>query len=358
MKRKHQIIVLIVLTGLLICSLLSFAAFRHYGQVLESQEIAKIWRGDSEERFAQASAFFPVGALFTETDVRTFHGKVDAALLEASLEAPKGGSLWRDAYSAPGKLTVRTAKGASAEVKAIGIGGDFFLFHRLQLISGGYIGGDDLMKDRVVLDRDLAWRLFGAVEVAGLEVLIGDKTYIVAGVVDREDDFATEKAYQDGTGIFVHLETLNTDPEKPAQISWYEIVMADPISGFVEKTVSENLKAFEPTVVQNTGRYGVERSFSVLKDFGSRAMDTSGAVFPYWENAARLVESYTALYLLAAMVFGLLPFLSACVVAIAYLRRLNRRFKAKIPVWKEQFGDKMYDRRAAKKERKEQRSLE
>ena len=54
-----------------------------------------------------------------------------------------------------------TGDHGAAEVKAIGVGGNFFHFHPLRLRSGSYIAEDDFMLDRVVLDETLAWQLFG-----------------------------------------------------------------------------------------------------------------------------------------------------------------------------------------------------
>ncbi len=45
--------------------------------------------------------------------------------------------------------------------------------------------------------------------------------------------------------------------------------------------------------------------FKVVGDFGKRSMNTEGVVYPYWENAARLLEDYMALTLI-------LPSSSAC----------------------------------------------
>jgi hypothetical protein len=38
------------------------------------------------------------------------------------------------------------------------------------------------MHDRVVLDEEMAWKLFGAKDVSGLQVTIAGSPYLVAGV--------------------------------------------------------------------------------------------------------------------------------------------------------------------------------
>ena len=120
--------------------------------------------------------------------------------------------------------------------KTIGVGGDFFLFHPLPLRSGSYISNRDFTYDRVVLDEELSWALFGSYDVAGQTVWIQNEPYVVAGVVSREKDKASGKAYADGAGMFISYSAMrhitggeeNTDPS----ISCYELVMAEPITGF------------------------------------------------------------------------------------------------------------------------------
>ena len=115
------------------------------------------------------------------------------------------------------------------------MGGDFFLFHPLTLRSGSYLTANDYMNDRVLLDEELAWALFGSYDVAGMSIQIGERTYPVAGVVHREDDFASKKAYQDGPGMFMSYDALNAISE--TKLSAYELVMPDMISGFAESIV-------------------------------------------------------------------------------------------------------------------------
>ena len=116
--------------------------------------------------------------------------------MEQSLEAPENGSLYIDAYSTSATVTVSSdssGSGGSAQVEAVAVGGEFFYFHPLQLRSGAYISSDDLMDDLVVLMRRLAWRLFGGVELEGMTITLNGKPFVVAGVVSRENDFATKK---------------------------------------------------------------------------------------------------------------------------------------------------------------------
>lgn len=59
----------------------------------------------------------------------------EASITETS-ENPSA-RLWVDAYSADGKITLVNGKN-TLDANAIGIGGDFFMFHPLKLITGAY----------------------------------------------------------------------------------------------------------------------------------------------------------------------------------------------------------------------------
>lgn len=92
------------------------------------------------------------------------------------MEAPEGGSLYTDAYSGRTSLSVSGKSPGSVTVTAVGAGGNYFLFHPLTLLSGGYISDEDYMADRVVLDAQTAFNLFGSSDVAGMEVTINGRT--------------------------------------------------------------------------------------------------------------------------------------------------------------------------------------
>lgn len=295
---------------------------------LDSLDAADRWRGSNEMRFAQVACFVPVDAGKTKDDIYQFRRTLDQKLVEASLTAPEGGSLYRDAWSASNKFSVEAVHG-KAEVQAIGVGGDFFLFHPLQLRCGSYLQEDDLMQDRVLLDEDLAWQLFGSWDVAGMDLTIGGKPFCVAGVIHREDDFASSKAYRDGPGLFMSYDALNQLAER--KITTYEIVLPNMISGFGLNLVKENFQVDTGAVVENSRRYSLKNLFHVIGDFGVRSMGLSGVVYPYWENAVRMTEDYLAVLLIAAMAFALIPTITVLVLVIGSITKTGRYVKKKVP---------------------------
>ena len=122
--------------------------------------------------------------------------------------------MYADAYSAFDKLTVSSER-TSTELEAIGVGGEFFLFHPLELKSGSYFSEDDFMQDGVVLDETAAWKLFGGYDLTGLPVTIGSQSYVVLGVVSREDDRFTEKSMEDVARSICHLPSCKSRMRMP-----------------------------------------------------------------------------------------------------------------------------------------------
>lgn len=316
---KKQLVWLLINAGLAVLALLCVWGLNAVTSALPTQSAAKAWRGENEMRFAQVSAFLPEDEKTDESSIEAFRRTLDQKMIDASLEAAEGGSLYDDAYSGSATVSVTSGK-TTLSVKTIGVGGDFFLFHPLTLRSGSYLTANDYMNDRVLLDEELAWALFGSYDVAGMSIQIGERTYPVAGVVHREDDFASKKAYQDGPGMFMSYAALNAISE--TKISAYEVVMPDMISGFAEGIVKDNFPVGGGTVVENTGRYGVLRLWEVLTAYGERSMNTQGIIYPYWENAARLTEDYAALLLLFTVLFAVCPVVSAAVWTVRTVKRL------------------------------------
>jgi len=346
--RKKGIALIAAAAALTILSGACFAAFLSIGNMLESQKTAERFRGDGETRFAQVSAFFPVDGGKSLSDIYTMRQSVEDALLEASLEAPENGSLWIDAYSAEGQLTVTGTRG-SASVTVLGVGGDWFSFHPLRLRSGSYLNEDDLMHDKVVLDEELAWKLFGGVDLEGLEVTINDVPYIVAGVVSREDDFASEKAYSGGAGMFMYYDTLNAI--SATEIDNYELCCADPISGFALDILETGFA--DAATVQNTGRFSLSSVFGHIADFGERAMSSDGVAFPYWENAARYAEDYAALTLALSVLFGLFPLGVFAVLLFRLLKRAKNKLSVVLSAKWAKTADGIRERQRLRLEAKE-----
>ena len=318
---RIKIFKLLIINGvLLLLFAVSLIGLLNLKGLLQSQRAAERYAGQSGERYAQITCFFQQGEGLSETNIRSFEESLDSKLQEASLEATEDRSLWVDAYSMKGTLTVKGFRG-SVTASATGVGGAFFQFHPLRLRSGSYIDSRDLMRDRVVLDEELAWKLFGSYDVAGMEVSIGGRPYFIAGVIDREDDFASARTYSDGPGIFVSYQTLENAGD--ALFTCYEVILPDPISGFAKSLVTDSFQDPNIEIIQNNGRFELGKIWSLISGFGDRSIQSSGIAYPYWENAARVVEDYMALLFILTVLIGLCPFICLSAVIVMLLRKLR-----------------------------------
>jgi len=294
----------------------------HVCTALPTLNAANTWAGESQIPFAQLACYLPSDKPVEEQDVWSFRQTLEKQLTEAAMEAPENGSLYTDAYSGQGTLTV-TAERGNAQVKVIGVGGDYFRFHPLQLRSGSYLAETDLMQDRVILDEELAWKLFGGMDLTGLSVTINGADYYVAGVVSREDDRYSSLAYTDGAGMFMSYSALKACNESTA-ISCYEIAMPNPITAFSRNLVQEHFPLNGGVLVENSSRYSLGNLLDVIGDFGKRSMGLNGIIYPYWENAVRLTEDYAALLLVLTVLFALLPTISVILQIIRWIKRCWR----------------------------------
>ncbi len=346
-QKKLFVIVNIVLAAACAASVLGFLAVR---ESFETVTAARRFGGESGIRFAQIACYMPKGGEKTEEDIWSVRQRLNTKFVEQSLEAPEGGSLFIDAYSTSASLSVTTDHG-EAQVKAIGVGGDFFYFHPLRLRSGAYIAERDLMDDLVVLDEVLAWRLFGGVELTGMTLYIGGEPFVVGGVIQMEDDFATSLALQQEGNLFLSYSALKRLNDTAA-IDCYEIVLPDPISGYARGVMEELLPVGDGSIVENSGRFTVSRLWELVKNFGERSMRTGALVYPYWENALRVAEDHAALLLVLAVLFSVCPLVSTVVLVtrgcVLGVNAVKRMVLSGFETAVERRREKLYERAQAK----------
>ena len=167
-------------------------------------------RWGAEIRSAQVSAFLPVEESMKEEDIGEIEYRINTALAQDSIKLTNeepGARLWLDCYSGIGSLTL-TAGSKSVTAEAVGTGGAFFTFHPLPLSAGSYYQPDSLMKDEILLDRETAWKLFGAFDVIGRTVQVEDAHLRIAGVYGKEEGALYDKAGLPQYLVFVQYRTL------------------------------------------------------------------------------------------------------------------------------------------------------
>ncbi len=296
---------------------------------LEDQQAAKRW--SEEGGYAQVSGFFARDIVVDDFQIRSFENQLETALSDAAVvNENENARLYIDAYSSQGKIKVVSQQG-EVEANAIGIGGDFFYFHPLQLAGGRYFSGDELMQDFIILDEEAAWQLFGSNDIEGMSVMIGGIPHYVAGVVRKEKGRFAEGAGLQDTVVYVSDDTLSQYGISEG-ISCYEVVAPNPVKGFVYNTLKEKFGVDEKDmlVVENSSRYSLEATIPVVLDFGTRSMQNAAMHFPYWENVARGYEDIRAVVLLFQFLF--LMIFSVILLVFLIIKWKNRKYTMK-DIW-------------------------
>lgn len=337
-ERTKRLWSLGLLAALLLLCAVCLLAYKNTAALLSSQSAAQRWQGDNETAFAQVSCFASAGDSITEEEIYSFRSAMLTKLKDASFEVSAGTPLIHDAWCGFGQVNAANGQ-RKGKLSVTAVGGNYFDFHPIKLVSGAYLTADDLMKDRVLLDRESAWLLFGGEELSGMSFEIEGQSFYVAGVIEREDDRFSKRAYGDGMGIYMHYEAYKSLNENAA-ISCYELVMAEPVQGFVYSAVQEKFPIGTGEIVDNTYRFDAERLLRMLKDGSTRSMHLGQAVYPYWENAARGAEDNCLWLILAAMVFAALPAVLALWLLVSGLVHGKRKLEDEyIPEAKEKISE-------------------
>lgn len=304
----HRLLLLLICSVFLIIALVLNSIASGMIEKMDTQQAATRWK--KEGGAAQVSCFFSVNTELTPESIEDFEHNLDSALEAASIvvESPNASArLWADAYSASGKVTVKSNVG-NITVDAIGIGGDFFLFHPLPLLSGSYFSGNDIMQDYCVLDQDAAWKLFGSNNVVGQTVYIGEVAHIVTGVVKRDEGDLYKAAGLDGALIYVSYSTLDKYGNNNG-INHFEIVMPNPVKSYAYDYIKKaiNVPEEELEIIENSSRFSFFNRVKHIGKLSNRAMNGKAIIYPYWENVARATEDRLAVLMIFQLLFFAIP---------------------------------------------------
>ena len=304
MKRYRKILVLAacVLSTILLCCI-----ERGITGNLSTQKLAERW--SKEEEFAQIACYFTEEAGFGADRIFSVERSMVSAMEAASItsENENGGRNWLDAYSTQGRLVISSARG-NMQVRAFGVGGDFFQFHPLTLLDGSYFDATDVNEDGVIIDEMVAWQLFGSNNVTGMEVEINGIAYPIRGVVRSDKGLFSEVVEEEAATIYVSFGILEGKGGS-VPVDCYEVLIASPVKDFGKETVAAALGIEENMyeLIECSARFDLAHRFAVIKNFGIRSMTTKNIVFPYWENRARGYEDVSALFLVLEMLCLVYP---------------------------------------------------
>lgn len=321
LTKGQKIILLLTLASLIIAAALHFV-FKSFPKELQAQYAWERFRGNNESEFSQVTVFLSreKDKAFTFDRLFELRSSYEGAFAAAG-KIEEGENVWADAFSSKLKISLKSEK-STTEAKTFAVGGDFFLFHPLMLKSGSYITESDFMHDGIVLDEVISWKLFGGTDTAGKTVYIGDKPYIIRGVVSLEKDKASQSAIVEEGIVFMHFDAAENVSGEKLAIECYEFVGKESITNFCQSLMTEKFKDAE--VKKIDGRFSEDNIFSIIFGYSKRGIKPMLLDYPYWENAAVINENRLSLILILKTLFLVLPVLLVLYLAykiLAYLRR-------------------------------------
>ena len=335
-----------VALGLIVLVLTLFAVRKGFEKRLYEQHAFLSWSELGEDQ-GQLSVFYPYDHRLDDFARRQLEYDVRQELIKESVidEDARG---FITCASASGKVNIARVGGKPIEANAIGTLGDFFRFHPLKIVNGYTYTDDILTPDMVMIDEDLAWQLFGSVEVCGQQIEIGGVTHNISGVfsIDKKGSINKSSGIPDNLVLLSLYSLCQLGSVDGAQgpedngadaaavgtaklygMSTWEIVMPDPVKNYalnvIKKVLGEKTTA---VIVYNSMRYDPEYLSKNAGFLLTGGMQTKPMVFPYWENIALGWGNVFTILWFIQVVFTIASVLILSVVLILLWRRRTWTF--------------------------------
>lgn len=287
-------------------------------ETLSDQRAAQRWQTE-EKPYAQATVFLTEDNGIPQDSISGIRLTVENALTAggvASDEHP-----WLYAFSRTEQAVLKNGI-ASSNVEMTLISGDYFAIHPMNIRNGWYLDESEIMRDRIVLDRQTAWDLFYSDNVVGQFLEWNGQRYMVAAVVDIPSGKYNDMASEGTQRAWVFADSPGADVTRG--FTCVEMVLPQPVDNFAVSTMKSALDAYLPegTVpVDNTGRFSLVNRWNALRTISTRWISSQAIAYPYYENAARLTENHLALRLIPEAFFLFIPLVSVLI----WLYLLNKK---------------------------------
>ncbi|MBQ7930505.1 MAG: ABC transporter permease [Clostridia bacterium] len=260
----------------------------------------------SGERFAVITLYTEENSALSKDQVESWVHKTDTALLESSISPKENARSWAYTYAVEKTLTVSGPK-AQATAEAIAAGGDFFVFHPQEFVYGSAFLNDPSNPNGVVIDEDLAWKIFGATDIVGMELTVNGTPFTVSGVSRPTSD----------TGIYAY-----TYGERPrmymsyagfiklfgddTHITMYEAALPNSVKGFARNIFNGAVSYNEETmsVMEASDRFSLLNRYNNMKILKYSWIRENKIEYPYWENEAKVSDYRCAILMIFEAAFA------------------------------------------------------
>ncbi|MCM1505685.1 MAG: ABC transporter permease [Ruminococcus flavefaciens] len=350
MKSRIKHIVIIILNAVAVMIICILTAVGHSMAVSQKyNSTAEIWKNNSKESFAQVSTFLSEDSGFTTDSLNSVRAELIKELNNSSIKTEDGSLPFADAYSSQmGTFTIRGDLTGRTDAVLTAVGGDFFMFRNFKLINGSFFSEDDLMQDGAVIDRSLAWSLYGSYNVAGMSLYINGVKFYISGVIENPETEPEQECIGKLPRIYisydgaVSISNLSGNGESSGSLSaeipqtvssdfrkitCYETVLPNPVENFaynaIKKQFSESYKD-KYAIVKNSTRFSPSVRAKAFKKIADYAVIKNSINYPYWENASRLVEfKLTFIYFFRRVAFAVpvLTLIWLAVLAVKFAKK-------------------------------------
>ena len=369
--KKNRILLLAVI-DILLCFTVVMVAFFQNDRVLKlyHQQADKRWETNDSMDYSQVSAFFANDKLVDENAIITYRNTIMKKLYDDSyIDSDEGVEkrTWYDTYYGIGSTSLRIDD-QYFSCRVIAVSDDFFKMHPIPLKGGTYMNmKEDLCQ--IVLDENMAWKLFKSSDVTGKEVWVDNTVFTVVGVVNGPRGAAEEQAYGNDDTIYMPFKAYKKFDEE-VKISGYEAVIPNPIKNYAYNIMTTAVGVTIPTdteknsqrsslefgdthVVENSSRFTFFGLVEQVKNSKYSSMDTMKISYPFWENVARFeTDRAKRVFILEAGLL-LIPLLTVVGFIIwIYSKRsvvFNKRNKEKLICFFEDLGEALRDKFRKKK---------
>ena len=319
---KIKKILIAVLAAANVVSAASWIALTAVGSSMAKKQsynyAADIW--DPDGGYTQISCFFPDNSGFTTDVAKNIKNSFLSELKNLAIVPEDGKEIIPEAYStSAGQMSIKSDKTTGrSEAIVTAVGGDFFRFRDFDLLDGCYFSDKDIMQDGAIIDRELAWNLYGSTNVAGLNIYVNGTKFYISGVIDdplTEPDDSDEKddeemtspttesyprAYISYAGAALISDASAAPPDTMTddfaddplkKVSCYECLIPDPVEGFAYEMAKKTFEgSYNGKLVCNSTRFTPSVRAKALKNITDYVVSDEGIIYPYWENSSRMTE--------------------------------------------------------------------
>ena len=344
--KKWQIVTAAVNAAAIVGALVLTAVGASAAKSQSYNNAADRWRNGTKGEYTQISCFFSNDAGFDINSMNNLRGKLLNKLSEASVTAEPGRTLVPDGYSlraGTAQVTCDVTGRSEAEITAVG--GNFFLFRDFRLASGAFFSDRDLMQDGAVIDKRLAWSLYGSENIVGKNIYINNVQLFVSGVIETPSTEAEERCAGDVPKAYISYyaagrifgseltsgRDMGMEGEQSAEvtkITCYECVVPDPVENFAYNCIKENEEETNKgkvSIVNNTERFRPKKYRKPLEKLDGYAVQKDGISYPFWENASRMVEVRLSFIYGARKLLLIIPLLTLICLVITAFRLYQRK---------------------------------